>query len=80
MDLVLHSPEGKGRFLAHNTHGHERGGAGRDRHIRRSTHGDAGARSFRREVEHMDLTTIVIVLLVVAVLGGGGWGYSRWRG
>jgi hypothetical protein len=56
------------------------GGAGRDRCVRRATHGDAGARSSGREVEHMDLTTIVIVLLVVAVLGGGGWGYSRWRG
>jgi hypothetical protein len=42
--------------------------------------GTPEARPLRREVEHMDLTTVVIVLLVVALLGGGGWGYSRWRG
>jgi hypothetical protein len=55
-------------------------GAARDRRVPHGTRGDAGANASGREVEHMDLTTIVIVLLVVAVLGGGGWGYSRWRG
>jgi hypothetical protein len=32
-----------------------------------------------RELERIQMETILIVLLVVFLLGGGGWGYSRYR-